>query len=220
MAFQSTRDRYTVREYLALERAACDRHEYLDGQVYAMAGESPNHGRICVNLTAGMSLQLRGSGCEVFTKDMKVRCESPRRHPHSSQDLYAYPDLVVVCGAMQFHDEMQDVLLNPTLLIEVLSPSTEAFDRGEKFYRYSAGLPTLTHYLLVAQDQSRLDHYHRDAGGSGSRPEQALWTLRMVAGLEERLEVAPLGWTVPLTDIYERVVFPPAAADGTAREAG
>jgi Uma2 family endonuclease len=200
MALQPTTP-YTVSEYLALERAACERHEYLDGQVYAMAGESPNHGRICVNLTVALSLQLRGSGCEVFIQNMKVRCESPRRRPHSSQDLYAYPDLVVVCGALQFHDAVQDVLLNPTLLVEVLSPSTEAFDRGEKFYRYSAGLPTLTHYLLVAQDQPRIDHYHRDAGG--------LWTLRMVAGITERLDIAPFGWTVPLADIYERVVFIP-----------
>jgi Uma2 family endonuclease len=210
MALQPT-TRYTVSEYLALERAACARHEYLDGQIYAMAGESPNHGRICVNLTVALSLQLRGSGCEVFSKDMKVYCPAPQRRS-ALADLFAYPDLVVVCGAMQFHDEVQDVLRNPTLLIEVLSPSTEAFDRGEKFYRYSAGLPTLMHYLLVAQDQPRIDHYARDAGG--------LWTLRMVAGITERLDIAPLGWTVPLAESYERVVFPPASADGTAREAG
>src|SRR5262252_3415616 len=103
--------RFTVEEYLAFERASDERHEYLDGVIYAMAGESPNHGRICTNLGGLLYAQLRGSPCEA---------------------LYAYPDLVVVCGAMQFHGQVQDVLVNPTIIVEVLSPSTEAFDRGEK----------------------------------------------------------------------------------------
>ena len=123
-------------------------------------------------------------------------------------DLFGYPDLVVVCGAMQFHDEVLDVLLNPTLIIEVLSPSTEAFDRGSKFYRYSAGLPDLTDYVLVAQEEPRIDHYARDSGG--------LWTLRMVAGLEERLHVESLGWTVALVNVYERAVFPAAPPESSA----
>jgi Uma2 family endonuclease len=207
MALQPTL-RYTADAYLTMERAACERHEYLDGHVYAMAGESPNHGRICVNLTVALGLQLRGSGCEVFIQNMKVRCESPLRRAHSSQGLYAYPDLVVVCGAMQFHDEVQDVLLNPTLLIEVLSPSTEKDDRGIKFHRYSAGLPTLTDYVLVAQEQPQIDHYHRKAG--------ELWTLRMVEGIDERVHIETLSWTVNLADIYERVVFPAAPPEPSA----
>jgi Uma2 family endonuclease len=206
MALQPTL-RYTVSEYLTMERAADERHEYLDGYVYAMAGESPAHGQICVNLIISLGTHLRGGPCQMFTKDMKVYCPAPQgRSPFAN--LFAYPDLVVICGAMQFHDEGQDVLLNPTLIIEVLSPSTEAFDRGNKFYRYSAGLPTLTHYVLVAQEQPRIDHYHREAGG--------LWTLRMVAGLEEWLHVESLGWTAALADVYERVVFPVAPPEPSA----
>jgi Uma2 family endonuclease len=206
MALQPT-PRYTVSEYLTMERAAEERHEYLDGYVYAMAGESPAHGQICVNLIISLGAHLRGGPCQMFTKDMKVYCPAPQRRSPLA-NLFAYPDLVVVCGAMQFHDEVQDVLFNPTLIIEVLSPSTEAFDRGNKFYRYSAGLPTLTHYVLVAQEQPRIDHYHREAGG--------LWTLRMVAGLEERLHVESLGWTAALADVYERVVFPAVSPEPSA----
>src|SRR5712692_10093510 len=195
----------TVAEYLMLERAAAERHEYLDGCVYAMAGESPDHGRICVNLTASLVPQLRGTPCAVFSKDMKVRCGPMARAGRSRQGLFAYPDLVVVCGPMQFHDQVRDVLLNPTVLIEVLSPSTEAFDRGAKFRRYRRWLPTLTDYVLVAQDLPVVDHYHRG--------DDALWTLRTLEGLEARLHREGIGCTVPLADVYERIVFPQAEGE-------
>src|SRR6266542_1425678 len=164
--------RFTVEEYLTFERASDERHEYLDGVIYAMAGESPDHGRICMNLTATLVPQLRGSTCEAFSKDMKVCCG--RYRAHTREGLYAYRDLVVVCGAMQFHSQAQDVLVNPTLIVEVLSPSTEAFDRGEKFRRYRAWLPTLADSMLVAQDRPRMDHYHRQEDGT--------WTLRALEG--------------------------------------
>jgi len=190
----------TVDDYLTLERTAEERHEYLDGMIYAMAGESLDHGRICVNLTASLVSQLRSSGCEVFSKDMKVRCGPTPRPGRSMQGLYAYPDLVVVCGAIQCHDEVQDVLLNPTVIIEVLSPSTEAFDRGEKFRRYRTWLPTLTDYVLVAQDQPVIDHYHRW--------EDAMWTLLTLEGLDARLHLETISSTMALADVYERIVFP------------
>lgn len=191
----------SVEDYLAFERAQAERHEYLDGHVYAMAGESPDHGTICMNLAASLHRHLQGTACRVFSKDMKVRC-GPYQPP-SRKGLYAYPDVVVVCGAMQFHDPVQDVLLNPALLIEVLSLSTEAFDRGEKFQRYSTWLPSLTDYLLVAQAQPLCEHYHRP-------PAQDRWTLHRLVTLDASLHVAALDWTVPLADIYERVVFPTA----------
>jgi Uma2 family endonuclease len=192
----------SVDDYLAFERAQSERHEYLDGLVYAMAGESPDHGQICGNLFASLHQHLRGTSCRVFTKDMKVRC-GPYQPP-SRKGLYAYPDVVVVCGAMQFHDTVQDVLLNPTLLIEVLSLSTETFDRGEKFQRYSTWLPTLTDYLLVAQAMPRVEHYHR------ALPQER-WLGTIVLDLHAPLHVETLAWTVTLADIYERVVFPPAS---------
>jgi Uma2 family endonuclease len=197
--------RFTVEEYLAFERASDERHEYLDGVIYAMAGESPDHGRICINLAATLVPQLRGSGCEAFSKDTKVRCGPYRAH--TREGLYAYPDLVIVCGAMQFHGQAQDVLINPTVIVEVLSPSTEAFDRGEKFRRYRAWLPTLTDYVLVAQDRPVIDHYHRE--------DDALWMLRTLEGMEARLHLEDIGCVVPLADVYERIVFPQAEGDAT-----
>jgi Uma2 family endonuclease len=195
----------TVEDYLTEERAAEERHEYLDGLVYAMAGESPDHGRICMNLYGSLWPQLRGTSCEAFAKDTKVRCGPTPRPGQSMQGLFAYPDLVGVCGALQFHDEVQDVLLNPLVLLEVLSPSTEAFDRGEKFHRYRRWLRTLTDYVLVAQDCPVIDHYHR--------ADDALWTLRTLEGLEARLHLEGIGYTVPLADVYERLVIPTSAEE-------
>jgi Uma2 family endonuclease len=206
--------RFTVEEYLAFERASDERHEYLDGVIYAMpgsaspqamAGESEDHGTICVNLVTSLATRLRGSPCRVFTKDLKVRC-GPYR-PHTREGLYAYPDLVVVCGSSQYHDQARDVLINPTVIVEVLSPSTEAFDRGEKFRRYRAWLPTLTDYLLVAQDRPLIDHYHRQ--------EEGTWALHALEGLQDHVQLETIGCTVPLADVYERIVFPQAEGEPT-----
>lgn len=170
----------------------------------AMAGESEDHGIICVNLVTSLATRLRGSPCRVFTKDLKVRCGPYRSH--TREGLYAYPDLVVGCGPSQYHDQARDVLLNPTVLIEVLSPSTEAFDRGEKFRRYRAWLPVLTDYALVAQDRPLMDHYHRQGDG--------MWAFRTLEGLEATLHLDSIGCTVGLADVYERIVFPAREAEG------
>ena len=151
--------------------------------------------------------QLRGSDCEAFSKDTKVCCGPYRAH--TREGLYAYPDLVVVCGAMQFHSQAQDVLVNPTLIVEVLSPSTEAFDRGEKFRRYRAWLPTLTDYVLVVQDQLVIDHYQRTPTGR--------WELETLEGLDAHVHLPSIACTVPMVDVYERIVFPQAEGDATPR---
>ncbi|HLM55631.1 MAG TPA: Uma2 family endonuclease, partial [Pyrinomonadaceae bacterium] len=117
----------TTREYLNTERRSEDRHEYLDGSVYLMAGESPAHSTICFNLAVVVGEQLKGGPCRGFSPNMKVRA--------GEQGLYAYPDLAVVCGEPVFHDQHGDVLVNPTVIFEVLSPSTAAYDRGEKSLR-------------------------------------------------------------------------------------
>lgn len=191
--------RFTMSEYLTFERAAEERHEYLDGLIYAMAGESENHGIICTNLIITLGSQLRGTPCRIFSKDTKVQVGPYQTQ--SRQGLYAYPDLLVVCGQRQYHDEARDVLLNPRVIIEVLSPSTLAFDRNEKFDRYRRWLPSLTDYLLVSQDRPRLDHYHRTA------PQR--WELLTLEGFDEELRLPELGCTVPLADLYEGVDFPP-----------
>ena len=125
----SQRD-YTIEEYLALERVSEERHEYLDaGQIYAMAGESPEHGDICTNLVMTIGSQLRASSCRVWTKDTKVRSGPlPKQRRAFKGFIFSYPDLVIVCGEPQFHDQYRDVLLNPAVIIEVLSPHTEAFN--------------------------------------------------------------------------------------------
>ena len=199
MALAPTRKpyRFTVEEYLAFEHASDERHEYLDGVIYAMAGESLDHGRICMNLAATLVVQLRGSDCEAFSKDMKVCCGPYRAH--TREGLYAYPDLVVVCGAMQFHSQAEDVLVNPKVIVEVLSPSTEAFDRGEKFRRYRTWLPTLSDYVLVAQESPLIDHNHRQ--------EEGTWTLHALEGLQAHLHLETIGCTVPLAEVYDRIVF-------------
>jgi Uma2 family endonuclease len=136
MASRRLQPLHSIEEYLALERASEERHEYLDGLVYAMAGESGEHGDISVNLVREVSVQLRGTSCRARTKDTKVLSGPRPIHTRSKQGLFSYPDLVVICGEPQYHDEFTDVILNPAVIIEVLSESTESFDRGEKFHRY------------------------------------------------------------------------------------
>ena len=134
-----------------------------------------------------------------------MRCGPYRSH--TREGLYAYPDLVVVCGPSQYHDQARDVLLNPTVIVEVLSPSTEAFDRGDKFHRYRRWLPTLTDYVLVAQDRPMIDHYQRTPTGR--------WELETLEGLDAHLHLPSIACTVPLAEVYERIVFPQAEGDPT-----
>lgn len=191
---------YSVEEYLALERESEERHEYLDGQIYAMAGESPEHGAICTNIGGQLYSQLRGKPCQVFSKDMKVR-SGPIPHPgRTMKGLFSYPDLLVVCGELKFHDRYRDVLLNPTVIIEVLSPATEAFDRGEKWVRYQTWLPTLTDYLLVSQVTPQIEHFHRRVNGE--------WRYSLVNKIEESLRLISIDCTLHLTEVYDRIVFP------------
>src|SRR5262245_42318519 len=205
--------RFTVEEYLAFERASEERHEYLDGVIYAMdgsastqamAGESEDHGTICMNLSISLGSQLCGTPCRAFSKDTKVRC-GPYR-PHTREGLYTYPDLVIVCGPGQYHDQTRDVSLNPTVIVEVLSPSTEAFDRGAKWHRYRRWLPTLTDYVLVAQARPVIDHYQC--------PSAERWEVETLEGLDAHLHLSSIACTVPLADVYERLVFPASVEEG------
>lgn len=181
--------------YLCEERSRPERCEYLDGHVYAMSGESIPHGTLCVNLVASLVAQLRGGPCRVFTKDMKVLCGP--YHADSLEGLFAYPDLVVVCGTIQTHDQVRDVVLNATLLLEVLSPSTATYDRGAKFQRYRDWLPSLQDYLLVAQDRVCIDHYQRGMA----------WGMTRYEGLAAVLPLGSITCRLPLVDIYDGVTF-------------
>ena len=191
---------YSVKEYLALERTAEERHEYLDGQIYAMAGESPEHGTICMNLSRIISTQLLGKPCQAFAKDITVRSGPEPKPRQSPKGLYSYPDLLVTCGEMQFHDEYRDVLLNPTVIIEVLSPTTEAFDHGEKWARYQSWLPSLMDYLLVSQTKPMLEHYRRQTNDG--------WLYYSGRSLGEQLYLTSIDCTLRLAEVYDRITFP------------
>jgi Uma2 family endonuclease len=201
---------YTVEEYLALERASEERHEYLDGQIYAMAGESPQHGDICTNLTIAIGSQLRGTPCRVWSKDIKVRSGPAPKKGYTTRGLFSYPDLLVVCGAPQFHDEHKDVLLNPTVIIEALSPTTESFDRGEKWSRYQTWLPSLTHYILVSQTKPQLEQFLRQPNGE--------WLYSLAQGLEKALSLSSIDCKLQLAEVYDRIVFPVESDEGEDEE--
>ncbi len=190
---------FTVDEYLKLERAAKERHEYLDGRIHAMAGESDAHGDISVNLVLALGNQLRGKPCRIKTKDTKLRSGPTPTLRESTAGLYSYPDLIVVCGEKEFHDTYKDVIINPTMIVEVLSPSTESFDRGLKFQRYRKWNPTLRDYLLVSQDQPLIDHFYRNAEGA--------WFFEPHEGLDAVVVITSIDCKLKLADVYERVEF-------------
>lgn len=178
----------TPAECLALERAAETRSEYHDGELVAMAGASRAHNLITGNTVTSLNIQLRGKPCETCANDMRVKIPTVRR--------YLYPDLVVVCGEPEFEDDVVDTLLNPDVVIEVLSFSTERVDRGRKFARYRA-LPTLAHYLLIAQDEYRIDAYRKGDDG--------LWFLAGAVGRDATLPLGLADCRLALADIDERV---------------
>ena len=199
MSMPKPRTRFTVDEYLTLERASEVRHIYLDGELYAMAGESSSHGDITLNLSGLCYNQLKGSPCRARSKDTKVRSGLTPLSGHGMEGFFSYPDIVVICGELEYHDAYRDIVLNPTAIMEVLSPSTEAFDRGEKFTRYQTWNPTLTDYLLVSQDRPQIEHFQRQQDGS--------WSYHRYAGLDSSLTIASIHCTLKLTDAYDRVVF-------------
>jgi Uma2 family endonuclease len=185
--------RLTAQEYLALERKAQFKSEYFNGEVWAMAGVSREHSLIVGNVGREIGNQFKGRRCEVHTSDLRVQV--------SETGLYTYPDLVAVCGEPEFEDEELDTLLNPTVVIEVLSESTEAYDRGAKFAHYRQ-LATLQEYVLIAQDRCLVEHYMRQEDGS--------WVLRAYDDPQAVLELLAIGCVLPLAEIYGRVEFPPS----------
>lgn len=178
----------TVEEYLAFERASEQKHEYLNGEIFLMSGASPNHNVIQINVAAALHTQLRKRPCTIYGSDQRVRV--------SDIGLYTYPDFSVTCEPPQFEDS--DTLLNPTLIIEVLSPSTESYDRGRKFQHYRA-LASLQEYVLIAQDSAHVERYRRQPNDE--------WLLADATGLDTSIELSSIGCTLALADVYEKVTF-------------
>ena len=199
-----TKTYYTPEQYLALEREAEYKSEYVNGQIYAMSGASREHNLIAVNIVSELHANLRGQPCEAYMSDMRVKV--------SPTGMYTYPDVIAVCAEPRFEDAHGDTLLNPTVIIEVLSPSTEAYDRGEKFAHYRR-LDSLSDYVLVSQDKARVEHYVRH-GNKGSQ-----WVLTEISGLEGVLHLASIGCELALRDIYDQLNLPDGRARISTREA-
>lgn len=188
---------YTAEQYLAWEREADEQSFYLDGEIYAMAGESGLHADISMNLAGTLQNQLKGTDCRARTKDTKVR--SGALAEHFGRGLISYPDMVVICGEPIYHDHHRDVVLNPKVILEVLSASTEEFDRGAKFMRYRNFNDTLTDYVLISQSEAYVEHYIRIESGE--------WLLREFAGLQAQVHIESINCSIFLSDLYDRVNF-------------
>ncbi len=184
----------TPAEYLELERRSEYKDEYLNGDIFAMTGASRAHNLITGNITAAFIGQLRGRQCESYSVDMSVKV--------AKVGLYTYPDVVVVCGEPQFEDAFVDTLLNPTVLIEVLSMSTVRYDRIAKSSYYRT-LDSPAVHLLVSQDRYRVEQYERHSEGQ--------WNLREYWSLEDVVELSSIGCTLALSDVYDKISIDPNA---------
>lgn len=178
----------TEAEYLVFERASITKHEYYSGRIYAMTGASERHNLITGNTLASLHAQLRRKPCRIYPSDMRVKVQQT--------GLNTYPDIVIVCGQPQFTDDALDTLINPMVIIEVLSPSTERYDRGMKFQQYRT-IPTLRDYILISQDDKHIEHYMRQDNGQ--------WVFEDALGLEAKLVITSVDCTLLLEDVYEKV---------------
>jgi Uma2 family endonuclease len=180
----------TEEQYLAIERAAPVKSEFINGEMFAMAGGTFPHATLQSNLQGELFNSLRGSGCRVVGSDLRVKVEST--------GLHTYPDGAVVCGDPVFADGVRDTLVNPTVLFEVLSPSSENYDRGEKSQNYRM-IPALTDYILVSQKKMYVEQLTRQADGT--------WQLREYTRPEQTLTIESIGVSIPLANIYAAVEF-------------
>ncbi len=177
----------TPEEYLALERKAELKSEYMDGVVYAFAGGSERHNLIVANIIITLGAQLKGRPCKVYSSDLKVRTPNSKR--------FFYPDVSVICGEVEFADDKRDFILNPTLIVEVSSESTAAFDRGKKFLSYQQ-ISSLQDYLLVSQDEILVEGYARQGSDR--------WLYTKVTGLEGRFTLSSIEFDLVLRDVYDK----------------
>jgi len=192
--------RLSSQEYLEIERASATKHEFSAGQMYAMAGASRNHNRIALNTAAALMGFFGDGDCEVYSSDMRVKVEA--------SGSYYYPDLAIACGNQRFEDGRQDTLLNPRVIFEVLSPSTEAHDRGEKFRQFRE-IESLREYVLVSQEYYLVEHFSRGADGR--------WVLTDARGLDATIKLPAIGCELPLSRIYARVEITPPSPEEEQR---
>lgn len=180
--------RLTPEEYLALDRQSEYKNEYFEGEVFAMTGASRRHNLISVNIASSLNAQLAERECEVYVSDMRVKV--------GRTGLYTYPDVVAVCGSPQFEDNQVDTLLNPVVVLEVLSKSTEGYDRGDKFEHYRT-VESLSEVILVAQDKYHLEQYARQSDNH--------WLLSETNNLEDTIKLSSINCELSLRAIYRKV---------------
>lgn len=192
----------TVEEYLAFEERSKIRHEYIDGEVFAMAGSKRNHSLIASNVGIRFGNQLENRNCEVHFGDLRVK---------ASETTYVYPDVTVICGGVQLVPNIFDTLENPTVICEVLSKSTEARDRSEKSAAYRR-LESLTDYVLISQNKMHVEHYARQSDG--------FWKLYEYTEPSEKIVFESIGCQLTLAEIYRRVEFPPLKLVKTRKKNG
>ncbi len=188
----------TEEEYLALERVSIAKHEYYNGRIYAMTGAKEPHNLINGNTLATLHSQLRRKPCRIYSSDMRVKV--------IKTGLNTYPDIVIICGQPQFTDPTHDTITNPVVIIEILSDSTERYDRGMKFQNYRT-IDTLRDYILVAQNHYHIEHFSRQEGG--------LWVLQEATNDEDIIRISSVECTLSLQDVYEKVEFEQDALDIT-----
>lgn len=179
---------FTVTEYLSMDRAASEKHEFAFGEIFAMTGASARHVGIVSNLVRELGNQLRQRPCQVYSTDLRLCVDAARR--------YTYPDVVVVCSQPQFLDETLDTLLNPDFIVEVLSESTRNYDRGDKFQQYR-GIASFREYLLVDQEKVHVERYSKQRDGT--------WTLWETDTLADFVQLESLGVTLPVSEIYFKI---------------
>lgn len=184
---------YSEAEYLALDRATEFKSEYHDGEIVAMTGGTEAHNLIVANLVFALKSQLQGRGCKVYPSDMRVKIPARRR--------YLFPDVSIVCGISELEDDTQDTLLNPGVIIEVLSRTTEAYDRGRKFEYYQT-LDSVTDYVLVSQVGPRVEHFARQLDGK--------WLLTVATGLDGEVDIPSIQCSLRLDVVYDLVGLPKA----------
>lgn len=184
--------RYTAAEYLAFERRSDTKHEFYRGELFAMSGGTGPHSLIAANLIRALGNALADRPCRVLTSDMRIACPT---------GLYTYPDVSVVCGKVQYEDATNDVLLNPIMIVEVLSPATAAYDRGTKFEHYQS-IPSLREFVLVSQHGPRVEHYARQQDADH-------WLLTTINDPQGTVAFPVLDCSVPMAEIYAKVEFTP-----------
>jgi Uncharacterized protein conserved in cyanobacteria len=192
----ATKKTYSLEEYFALETALVEtKHEFFNGEIFAMAGAHPNHNTLCVNLIGELRDAIKRSKkpCRVFNSDQRVRAEQPS----ASRIGYFYPDVSIVCGKPEFSTDNLPTLLNPTVIIEVLSDSTREYDFGRKFDYYRA-IESVQEIVFVSFDKVGASRFHR---------QNDAWILRDVLGLEQMLTLESLELSIPLTELYRDVIF-------------